>query len=508
VKTRIVDAALASKNEVIGLLLGRLQGDTIIIEDTITGEYAAEATRVVLPGESLAKIADALVRGQVKGNVVGWYHSHTESGVFFSGTDADTQMKLQQFSRLIVGMVVDAKTGEVGCYRVNMQTGEPIRIPEDRLRVYEEPSEAISSDAIQTHEHPPLPPTPVVEVRRASAPSAVQLKLPSRNTVLAVVVIMIAASAIFTGVLLYRRAGTPKLSITHEPILNAVIGTPIDVTANVTEAQQVRLVYNVADGSTWTTVNMSAEAPGQYAYAIPGSQVTGSIQYYIQASDSNGNSIQSDTYQVQVEDFRLITSNGTLTVYRTQAVTSQLTVLPINGFSESVILNATTRPQGVRVGFSENPVPAGTSSVIMNVFASSAAANGTFLLGVTASFSPPNATPVLRQSFVTVTIADFALLASPASSLITRGQAATFLLNLIIAPGFKDKVNLSVQGLPSGATATFSTAGNTLEIGPGTTIIKLDIVTAINVKAGVYSLTVIASGGGIVHYQIVQLTVR
>ena len=67
VTSRIIDAALDSKNEIIGLLLGRLEDDTLIIEDTITGDYAAEATRVILPAQTLAKIADDLVNGRRKG---------------------------------------------------------------------------------------------------------------------------------------------------------------------------------------------------------------------------------------------------------------------------------------------------------------------------------------------------------------------------------------------------------------------------------------------------------
>ena len=86
-----------SSKEVIGLLIGNLVNDTLVIEDSITGEFSGEPHRVVLHPTTIAKIADDLVKGRLKGNIVGWYHSHTADGIFFSQTDVDTQRKLQQF---------------------------------------------------------------------------------------------------------------------------------------------------------------------------------------------------------------------------------------------------------------------------------------------------------------------------------------------------------------------------------------------------------------------------
>ena len=106
VKDRIVQAARDAETEIIGLLLGRLQDDTIIIEDSTTHEFSSEPHRATLPPGSIAIIADRLVSGRLKGDIVGWYHSHTRDGLFFSVTDISTQQKLQQFSSLITGLVV------------------------------------------------------------------------------------------------------------------------------------------------------------------------------------------------------------------------------------------------------------------------------------------------------------------------------------------------------------------------------------------------------------------
>jgi proteasome lid subunit RPN8/RPN11 len=161
INDKIVRAARGTKNEIIGLLIGRLQDNTIIIEDSITGESSAEPHRAILSSNALAKIADELVTGRIKGNIVGWYHSHTYGGLFFSETDIATQRKLQQFSTLIAGMVVDASNGDVGFFRVEPQTGQAVRVPVERITVYAERSEAIPP---QARAKTPIAP-PIAEVR-------------------------------------------------------------------------------------------------------------------------------------------------------------------------------------------------------------------------------------------------------------------------------------------------------------------------------------------------------
>ena len=125
VNDKIVRAARTTKNEIIGVLIGRFQDNTIIIEDSVTGESATEPHRAILSSKALAEIADGIVTGRIKGNIVGWYHSHTHGGLFFSQTDIATQSILQQFSTLISGMVVDASTGDVGFFAWSLRVGKP-----------------------------------------------------------------------------------------------------------------------------------------------------------------------------------------------------------------------------------------------------------------------------------------------------------------------------------------------------------------------------------------------
>jgi proteasome lid subunit RPN8/RPN11 len=135
VNERILYTARSSKNEIVGFLLGKLEGKTIVIEGSVTGESSAQPYWVSLSSNAIAEIADRLVTGLLKGKIVGWYHSHPLGGLFFSETDVQTQRVLQQFSRLIVGMVVDGLTAEVGFFRVESQRGLVVRIPAERITV-------------------------------------------------------------------------------------------------------------------------------------------------------------------------------------------------------------------------------------------------------------------------------------------------------------------------------------------------------------------------------------
>ena len=504
VNDRIVQASRDTKNEIIGLLLGRLEDDTIIMEDSITGQFSADPHRVILPSSTLAKIADQIVSGRVKGNIVGWYHSHTEGGLFFSETDITTQRKLQQFSLLITGMVVDAPTGEVGYFRVDPQTARSIRIPKEKVRVYAERSDAIPSEAKARR---PVRPTPTIEVRRRT----IGPWQPTNRLIVSVVLIALLASLGLMGVLIYRGLYSGSVvTIDHIPLSTATIGTPIEVKANVTgPVHNVTLAYAIGGGSSYTQVVMSSTAPGQYEYLISGDQVTANIAYYVKAFDTAGNQVSTRTYQIAVADFNLLVQSRALTVYRTRSLASQLSLLSVNGFNQQLSLSTTGSPQGLSVTFSPNPAPPGTSTVNMTITTSPGTANGTFSVIVAATYSPPRSPPVTRQNTVAITVADFDLQLNPTSSEVFAGSSTSYTLTLSVQKGFVDPVKLSVVGLPQGSRYLLTTSNATvLGGGPGTTTITLQITVPQFTKPGTYAITITAIGADIVHSRTAQLIVR
>ena len=502
VNDRIVQASRESENEVIGLLLGRLENDTIVIENSVTGEFTAGPNRVTLPSITIAKIADDIVRGRVKGKIVGWYHSHTETGLFFSDIDIQTQKTLQQFSPFITAMVVDSQTGDVAFYRIDPQTGAPIRTHEEKVRVYAEPSEAIPLEA---RAKPRVRPTPAIEVRARLQ----EERVPLGRLVIVIVIVALAASAILVGALLYR--GGPAVSgvtITHTPVTSATVGTSLNIKTNVTgQVRSVTLYYAPVGAPDFTQVEMNSLAAGQYEYLIPGDKVVSNIAYYVRATDSGGNSVSTPKYVIAVADFIFVTTHITLTVYRTKSIATMLNLAGINGFDREVALGLAGAPEKLNITFAPNPANMG--AIQLTASAAADTTTGTFPLAVMATYTPAEGTPITRQAIVLITVADFDVQVSPISRQVSKGTAASYTLTLTVGRGFTDTVTFNVTGLPQGTTYQVVTAGNTIAPGSsGTVILTLQISTTQLTRAGTYNLTVMVAGGGIIHTQTVQLTVR
>jgi hypothetical protein len=459
-----------------------------------------------LPAASLAIIADQLLSGRLKGNIVGWYHSHTDAGLFFSQTDITTQQQLQQFSSLITGIVVDAKTGEIGCFRVAPGTNEAIRLPDANIRVFTDPTEAVPE--IPTPLPPTVTPTPTVEVRRPS-PKGIE---PSRRVALAIVLITLVISIGVVAAVLYnftRPIAEVPVVISHVPISMGTIGTPIEISANVTgPARNVTLVYSLT-GESATQATMNSVGGVEYSYQIPGNQVTGDIAYYIEAYDPSGRDFNTTIYHIAIGDFNLASESNTLTVYRTRSATLGLQLQSTNNFSEKLEMSANGAPNGLIVAFSPNPAESATN-VQLNFTATSETPNGTYPITLSASYTPAQSTPVVRQVTVAVTVADFQVSLAPTNTVALAGSTATFTITLILQKGFVDPVKITdISGLPQGATYTFTASNPTVLVGgPGTTTLTLEIKIPAFTKAGTYPITIVTVGGGVSHLLTAQITVR
>lgn len=105
------------EREVIGLLIGKMQGQVLEIWDAVTGEQYGKQGFVELNEEIQAGIVERLQKEKRGLSIVGWYHSHPGLGVFLSGTDISTQKLYQKLYPKAVALVIDpllySKTGEI-----------------------------------------------------------------------------------------------------------------------------------------------------------------------------------------------------------------------------------------------------------------------------------------------------------------------------------------------------------------------------------------------------------
>jgi len=97
--------------EVMGLLQGKIEGDTIIVMD-VFGVLKGNEVRVsagVADFEYMVQYVETSSKVGKNDPIVGWYHSHPGFGCWLSGIDVNTQFNNQSFQDPYLAIVVDPK---------------------------------------------------------------------------------------------------------------------------------------------------------------------------------------------------------------------------------------------------------------------------------------------------------------------------------------------------------------------------------------------------------------
>ena len=97
---------------------------------------------------------------------------------------------------------------------------------------------------------------------------------------------------------------------------------------------------------------------------------------------------------------------------------------------------------------------------------------------------------------------DFAISATPSSRSVVQGTKTSYTLTVSALNGFAGTVNLSISGLPSGASSSFN-PGSITTSGSST----LTVTTSSTTPSGSYPLTITASSGSLTHIAKVTLAV-
>src|SRR5439155_25571159 len=81
------------------------------------------------------------------------------------------------------------------------------------------------------------------------------------------------------------------------------------------------------------------------------------------------------------------------------------------------------------------------------------------------------ATFVAQLTFATATVGDYNLSVTPASQTVVAGNSTSYTVTITPSGGFGDQVNLTISGLPSGAsrrsTRNRRPGSSTLRVAPG-----------------------------------------
>ncbi|MGH0150640.1 UNVERIFIED_CONTAM: hypothetical protein FKN15_017890 [Acipenser sinensis] len=113
----VMHARSGGNLEVMGLMLGKVDGETMMIMDSFALPVEGTETRVNAQAAAYEYMAAYIENAKQVGrleNAIGWYHSHPGYGCWLSGIDVSTQMLNQQFQEPFVAVVnSDYTTGQV-----------------------------------------------------------------------------------------------------------------------------------------------------------------------------------------------------------------------------------------------------------------------------------------------------------------------------------------------------------------------------------------------------------
>jgi uncharacterized membrane protein len=277
-----------------------------------------------------------------------------------------------------------------------------------------------------------------------------------------------------------------NVSLSESTLPAGVTGTFVPSALAVTNSQPVT-------GNLNLTTSLSTPA-GSYQVVVTG---TGS---------AGGRTVSATTtvylvvQQPKVGDFSLSATPSTQTV--SQGSQAQYTIsINRTNFTDGMTLSVYGLPNGASASFS--PVnPNTTASATMTVPVASNTGTGTYSLTIVGTSGG-----LIRSTGVTLTVqkpakSDFSLAAAPASQTVLQHGQVSYAIS-IARSNFIGGVQLSVTGLPSGATTSLTPA-NPITGSSAT----LTVATAVTTPAGTYSLTVGGTSGSLIHSVGVTLVVQ
>lgn len=213
----------------------------------------------------------------------------------------------------------------------------------------------------------------------------------------------------------------------------------------------------------------------------------------------------SDVWQAATADFSVSASPGTLSLVQGTSGSSTITTTVSGGFNSAVSLSISGLPTGVTASFNPTSIAApGSGTSTLTLTASSTATVGTANVTVTATGGGVTHTATIALTITAPVTPDFTVAASPASLSVVQGSSTNNTITTTANGSFNAAVALSVSGLPSGVTASFSAASIPA---PGSGSSTLTFTASSTATTGTTNVTVTATGGGVTHTTTVALTV-
>jgi len=264
-----------------------------------------------------------------------------------------------------------------------------------------------------------------------------------------------------------------------------VTGLPSGVTASFSPS-------SISGGSGSSTLTLTASSS-----ATPGIYSLGSI--VITGSGGSIDRISPLTLVVDAApNFSLSGSPSSQNITIGGSTSYTIDVSSLNGFSGTVALSVSGLPANASGGFSPSSVSGGSGTSTLNITTATNTPSGNYPLTVTGVSGD-----LTNTASVTLLLNDFSISATPSSQTVTAGGSTNYTVTVGNINGFGGTVDLSANGLPSGATASFNPTSID-SIGSST----LTIATTSTMAASTNTVTITGASGSLEHGANVSLIVQ
>jgi pseudomonalisin len=244
----------------------------------------------------------------------------------------------------------------------------------------------------------------------------------------------------------------------------------------------------------------SITGSGSSALAIAttiGTTPNGTYPLVISATD--GVLTHSANVTLVVTDFGISATPSSQTIVQGNSASYSVALTVNSGFSGAVNFSVSGLPVSSSAAFNPASLSAsGTTTLTVTTSGNTPA--GTYSLTITANDG--SITRTTSVALLVDPVGDFGLTISPSSQTVNQGQNIGYGVTVSASGGFTALVNLSVSGIPTGATATLSP--NSVQ---GSGLVSLAIVPGANTPGGTYTITVSGSSGPLVHTATATLVI-
>ena len=199
-----------------------------------------------------------------------------------------------------------------------------------------------------------------------------------------------------------------------------------------------------------------------------------------------------------------LSNDGNKSVTQGQSIASNITATLSTGTSQAVAFSTAGLPTGATASYSTSASCNPTCSRTLNIATAASTPTGTYTITVTGTGGG-----VTKTTSFTLTVNSSAptfnfSLSNDGNKSVTQGQSIASNITATLSTGTSQAVAFSTAGLPTGATASYSTSASCNPTCSRT----LNIATATSTPTGTYTITVTGTGGGVTKTTSFTLTVN